>query len=157
MRFRSLRRRPHEVRCALLPGRHPLHSVRPRNRLPVSLGHRPRRGRPGRLLDRHGLSGGPHGRLHLRMEKGRAGLGITHVLPLSETNMAIDGILKQGFITTSADKFLNWAKTGSMWPMTFGLACCAVEMMHKSEEHTSELQSLMRISYAVFCLKKKNK
>src|SRR3546814_1859742 len=28
---------------------------------------------------------------------------------------------------------------------------------HRSEEHTSELQSLMRISYAVFCLKKKNK
>src|SRR3546814_9136985 len=28
--------------------------------------------------------------------------------------------------------------------------------MHRSEEHTSELQSLMRISYAVFCLKKKN-
>src|SRR3546814_2414216 len=30
-------------------------------------------------------------------------------------------------------------------------------MMERSEEHTSELQSLMRISYAVFCLKKKNK
>src|SRR3546814_8597156 len=29
--------------------------------------------------------------------------------------------------------------------------------MRRSEEHTSELQSLMRISYAVFCLKKKNK
>src|SRR3546814_10595175 len=29
--------------------------------------------------------------------------------------------------------------------------------MKRSEEHTSELQSLMRISYAVFCLKKKNK
>src|SRR3546814_5163758 len=29
-------------------------------------------------------------------------------------------------------------------------------MLHRSEEHTSELQSLMRISYAVFCLKKKN-
>src|SRR3546814_20217152 len=29
--------------------------------------------------------------------------------------------------------------------------------MQRSEEHTSELQSLMRISYAVFCLKKKNK
>src|SRR3546814_7723307 len=30
-------------------------------------------------------------------------------------------------------------------------------MLERSEEHTSELQSLMRISYAVFCLKKKNK
>src|SRR3546814_1364543 len=29
-------------------------------------------------------------------------------------------------------------------------------VLHRSEEHTSELQSLMRISYAVFCLKKKN-
>src|SRR3546814_5429059 len=33
------------------------------------------------------------------------------------------------------------------------LACIT---LHRSEEHTSELQSLMRISYAVFCLKKKN-
>src|SRR3546814_8750420 len=32
-----------------------------------------------------------------------------------------------------------------------------VMVEHRSEEHTSELQSLMRISYAVFCLKKKNK
>src|SRR3546814_3652270 len=31
------------------------------------------------------------------------------------------------------------------------------EVAERSEEHTSELQSLMRISYAVFCLKKKNK
>src|SRR3546814_1083244 len=33
----------------------------------------------------------------------------------------------------------------------------ATEFEHRSEEHTSELQSLMRTSYAVFCLKKKNK
>src|SRR3546814_7346705 len=33
----------------------------------------------------------------------------------------------------------------------------SVKQQHRSEEHTSELQSLMRISYAVFCLKKKNK
>src|SRR3546814_3559593 len=31
----------------------------------------------------------------------------------------------------------------------------APDIVHRSEEHTSELQSLMRISYAVFCLKKK--
>src|SRR3546814_3438777 len=34
---------------------------------------------------------------------------------------------------------------------------CAACFRQRSEEHTSELQSLMRISYAVFCLKKKNK
>src|SRR3546814_4031356 len=33
----------------------------------------------------------------------------------------------------------------------------SLKMLPRSEEHTSELQSLMRISYAVFCLKKKNK
>ena len=44
--------------------------------------------------------------------------------------MAIDGVFKQGFLTTSADTIINWTRTGSLWPMTFGLACCAVEMMH---------------------------
>src|SRR3546814_5250394 len=38
-----------------------------------------------------------------------------------------------------------------------GYMARVIFLMDRSEEHTSELQSLMRISYAVFCLKKKNK
>ena len=35
----------------------------------------------------------------------------------------------QGFLTTTLQKAVNWARTRSMWPATFGLACCAIEMM----------------------------
>ena len=43
--------------------------------------------------------------------------------------MAIEGLMKEGFVTTSLDKVINWARTGSLWPMPCGLACCAIEMM----------------------------
>ena len=37
---------------------------------------------------------------------------------------------KVDFVVTKVDDLCNWARKGSMWPMTFGLACCAVEMIH---------------------------
>ena len=40
-----------------------------------------------------------------------------------------DEISNRGFVTAKLDDLVNWARTGSLWPMTFGLACCAVEMM----------------------------
>ena len=37
---------------------------------------------------------------------------------------------QEGIFTTSLNQLVGWARGHSMWPMTFGLACCAVEMMH---------------------------
>src|SRR3546814_7195155 len=56
----------------------------------------------------------------------------------------------------------KWLVFGGSWGSTHALAYAEthperVSELVRSEEHTSELQSLMRISYAVFCLKKKNK
>src|SRR3546814_6826582 len=48
-----------------------------------------------------------------------------------------------------------WARA-SLWLVGAGVVSGLVAAVFRSEEHTSELQSLMRISYAVFCLKKKN-
>ena len=47
-------------------------------------------------------------------------------------NAVSDEIVNRGFVIASADKLFNWARSGSLWPMTFGLACCAVEMMHSA-------------------------
>jgi len=34
-----------------------------------------------------------------------------------------------GVVTTTLEQVINWSRTNSMWPMLFGLACCAIEMM----------------------------
>ncbi len=42
----------------------------------------------------------------------------------------VDNELKErGFVTGNLDALVNWARTGSLWPMSFGLACCAIEFM----------------------------
>ena len=43
-----------------------------------------------------------------------------------------DELADKGFLVTSTDELITWARTGSLMWMTFGLACCAVEMMQLS-------------------------
>lgn len=38
--------------------------------------------------------------------------------------------MKADFLKLSLNNLVSWARQGSLWPLTFGLACCAVEMMH---------------------------
>jgi NADH-quinone oxidoreductase subunit B len=41
----------------------------------------------------------------------------------------IEGRMEESLITTTVEQAINWARQASIWPMTFGLACCAIEMM----------------------------
>src|SRR3546814_1075885 len=72
-------------------------------------------------------------------------------------------IIMRGAIATEADQivFLTLLVASMVlvrlslgWPLVI-LSAIALVYAYRSEEHTSELQSLMRLSYAVFCLKKK--
>ena len=49
------------------------------------------------------------------------------------------GVMQQfnepNVLTTSSDKLFNWARKNSLWPLQFGLACCAIEMMSTGMAH----------------------
>src|SRR3546814_2633840 len=64
-------------------------------------------------------------------------------VPLVEMRLGLGALVLLPFLWRSRAHFPR-----ALWPK--------LALIGRSEEHTSELQSLMRISYAVFCLKKKN-
>ena len=41
----------------------------------------------------------------------------------------IEGRFEENLVLTTVEQAINWARQSSIWPMTFGLACCAIEMM----------------------------
>jgi NADH-quinone oxidoreductase subunit B len=50
-------------------------------------------------------------------------------VPALTTSVSAE-LADKGFLLTTAEDLINWSRTGSLFWMTFGLACCAVEMMH---------------------------
>lgn len=45
------------------------------------------------------------------------------------TQAWIEALMEENVITTTVEQAVNWARQSSIWPLTFGLACCAIEMM----------------------------
>ncbi|HEX6189793.1 MAG TPA: NADH-quinone oxidoreductase subunit B family protein [Pyrinomonadaceae bacterium] len=63
--------------------------------------------------------------------------------------MGLENVLAEALpevLTTRLDSLINWARKSSLWPATFGLACCAIEMMNV----TSSRNDLARFGAEVF-------
>ncbi len=46
-----------------------------------------------------------------------------------QRDQSIEQEVERGLLLTTVEKMVNWARSSSLWPVTFGLACCAIEMM----------------------------
>ena len=63
--------------------------------------------------------------------------------------MGLENVIAEALpevLTTRLDSLINWARKSSLWPATFGLACCAIEMMNA----TSSRNDLARFGSEVF-------
>src|SRR5690606_8502173 len=69
------------------------------------------------------VRGYPCRRAGVRLEEGGPQVGVMQ--QFEEPNI----------LTTTTDRLFNWARKNSLWPLQFGLACCAIEMMSTGMAH----------------------
>ena len=60
--------------------------------------------------------------------------------------MGLEEKIPGGIVLTSVEKVVNWSRKSSLWPATFGLACCAIEMMATGAGATTWRASAWRSS-----------
>jgi NADH-quinone oxidoreductase subunit B len=53
----------------------------------------------------------------------------SQIAPVAQAVEILDSLPGGGLVLTSVEAALNWGRAASLWPLTFGLACCAIEMM----------------------------
>src|SRR5207253_1098475 len=152
MRLSRLRRCTRRVRRPLLSGGDPVHRVRPRSGVPVSVGGLARFHPDVRLGGDDAVPDRTRARPRVCVEEGSARMGVMlrpneDPMPTEEELARIADLVpgevdqkkleelrqslnEKGFMVTTTEDLFTWARTGSLWWMTFGLACCAVEMIH---------------------------
>jgi len=67
-------------------------------------------------------------------------------MEVNQDRTQVDELATQGVILTTLDTVFNYARSRSLWPMTFGLACCAIEMMAAGDQR----YDISRFGYEVF-------
>src|SRR3546814_1671252 len=96
----------------------------------------------------------------LRKRAGQNNIAIAVWRATECAGVALKGSFVRNVLDAQAKVFLQHSHSSSAPALVIGTFCICMRGWSppgRSEEHTSELQSLMRISYAVFCLKTKNK
>src|SRR5688500_6801994 len=157
MRHRPRARAGRALPGEVLPGGHGVHHLRHRARLPLSLGRHlpaPRALRPGRDggVPGHGdrglrlcpvggsprLGSGPEAdRVRRPAHPPGEDLAARTIRPRPDERSGLMGLegINQSFLTTRLEDLVKWARRNSVWPATFGLACCAIEMMATGAAH----------------------